>query len=169
MYIALVVCLCVFQVPIPSFNLWSTDAAPEVLHPRPTWRDATTREGRRCPRVPPRLATWLFIFFGQSCFGTPQQNFAPPWISMLHVAWHLQPLPSIGLLSPNTTSVPRYTLLLLLLHAIAVSVWFPKKKKKGERKNYCSGVFHVALNILEMKRSNFLDFFFFFLRLSSLK
>ena len=38
----------------------------------------------------------------------------------------------------------------------------PKKKKKGERKNYCSGVFHVALNILEMKRSNFLDFFFFF-------
>ena len=63
MYIALVVCLCVFQVPIPGFNLWSTDVAPEVLHPRPMWRDAATREGRRCPRVPPRLATWLFIFF----------------------------------------------------------------------------------------------------------
>ena len=38
----------------------------------------------------------------------------------------------------------------------------PKKKKKGERKNYCSGVFHFALNILEMKRSNFLDIIFYF-------
>ena len=38
------------------------------------------------------------------------------------------------LLSPNTASVPRYTLLLLLLHAIAVSLFGSKKKKKEKGK-----------------------------------
>ncbi|KAK4580796.1 hypothetical protein RGQ29_024442 [Quercus rubra] len=37
-------------------NLGSTDAAPEVPHPRPTRPDAATRRGRRCPRVRPRPA-----------------------------------------------------------------------------------------------------------------
>ena len=39
--------------------LWSTDAAPEVPHPRPTRRDVATRRGRRCPCVQPRPATWI--------------------------------------------------------------------------------------------------------------
>ena len=37
-------------------ELGSTDAAPEVPHPRPTRRDAATRRGRRCSRVRPRSA-----------------------------------------------------------------------------------------------------------------
>ena len=41
------------------------DAAPEVPHPRWTWRDAATREGRRCLRVRPHHATWLFCFFSR--------------------------------------------------------------------------------------------------------
>ena len=39
--------------------LGSTDAAPEVPHPRPTRRDVETRRGRRCLRVRPRRATWI--------------------------------------------------------------------------------------------------------------
>ena len=39
-----------------SKNLGSTDAAPEVPHPRRTRPDAATRRGRRCPRVRPRPA-----------------------------------------------------------------------------------------------------------------
>ena len=40
-------------------NLGSTDAAPEVPHPRRTRPDAATRRGSRCPRVRPRRATWI--------------------------------------------------------------------------------------------------------------
>ena len=40
-------------------ELGSTDAAPEVPHPRPTRRDAATHRGRRCPRVRPRHAMWF--------------------------------------------------------------------------------------------------------------
>ena len=39
-----------------SLLLGSTDAAPEVPHPRPTRPDAATRRGRRCPRVRQRPA-----------------------------------------------------------------------------------------------------------------
>ena len=46
-------------------GLWSTDAAPEVLHPRPTRRDKATLEGRRCLRVRPRCATWFSLFFSR--------------------------------------------------------------------------------------------------------
>ena len=66
MYIALVVCLCVFQVHVPGFNLWSTDEALVVPHLRPMQWDAATREGRHCPRVWPRLAAschMAFYFF----------------------------------------------------------------------------------------------------------
>ena len=65
-------------------------------------------------------------------------------------------------LSKHCLSSTVHAFVLVIACYSCLSVWFPKKKKKGERKNYCSGVFHVALNILEMKRSNFLDFFFFF-------
>ena len=36
---------------INDVNLGCTDAAPRPVHPRLTWRDAATREGRRKPRV----------------------------------------------------------------------------------------------------------------------
>ena len=42
-------------------KLESTDAAPEVPHPRPTWRDAGRGVRRGCPRVGPRLR--FFFFF----------------------------------------------------------------------------------------------------------
>ena len=34
-------------------------------HPRPTWRDKATLEGRRCLRVRPRCATWFSLFFSR--------------------------------------------------------------------------------------------------------
>ena len=40
-------------------HLGSTNAAPEAPHQHPTRRGAATRRGRRCPRVPPRRATWI--------------------------------------------------------------------------------------------------------------
>ena len=49
-----------------TFYLWSTDAAPEVPHPRPTRRDAATLEGCRCLRVRPCHATWFFCFLADS-------------------------------------------------------------------------------------------------------
>ena len=65
-HISSLTCLCALCVSasLPflfSFNLWSTDAAPEVLvpHLRLTRRDGVTRRGRRCPCVPPRRATWI--------------------------------------------------------------------------------------------------------------
>ena len=63
MYIALVVCLCVFQVPVPGFNLWSTDEALVVPHLRPMQWDAATREGRHCPRVWPHPAASCHVAF----------------------------------------------------------------------------------------------------------
>ena len=43
--------------------LESTDAAPEVPHPRPTWRDAGRSVRRGCPRVRPCLH--FFFFFSR--------------------------------------------------------------------------------------------------------
>ena len=71
-----------------SSNLWSTDAAPEVPHPRLMQRDAATREGRRCPRVQLRHAKWFFfliffIFIANSCrSGSNSGWFALNWADL---------------------------------------------------------------------------------------
>ena len=104
-----------------------------------------------CPAASCHMAFYFFwtelLWYTSTKLRSSMDLYATRGVTLTTVAvdWHL--------LSPNTASVPRYTLLFLLLHAIAVSLFgSQKKKKKGERKNYCSGVFHVALNILEMKR-----------------
>ena len=56
--------------PCASFHLGSTDAAPEVPHPRPTRRDVATRRGRRCPRVRPcPTASGHVVFTDASRYG----------------------------------------------------------------------------------------------------
>ena len=47
-------------------HLESTDAAPEVPHPRPTRRDAGHGVRRGCPRVGPSLGFFFFFFFSDS-------------------------------------------------------------------------------------------------------
>ena len=59
-------------------GLWSTDAAPEVPHSRPSRRGEATLEGRRCLRVRPHCATWFSLFFS---------HFAPTrlWLGLICV------------------------------------------------------------------------------------
>ena len=47
-------------------HLGSTDAAPEVPHPRSTLRDAASRRGRRYPSVRPRPAASCHVIFADS-------------------------------------------------------------------------------------------------------
>ena len=60
-----------------THSLWSTDVAPEVSHPRPTRRDAATREGRRCPRIRPHPAASCHVAF--SFFKPTWVDVAPTW------------------------------------------------------------------------------------------
>ena len=58
-------------------HLGSTDAAPKVPLPCPTRRDAATRIGRRCPRVPPHPATSCHM--DSTWFSSTRADTASTW------------------------------------------------------------------------------------------
>ena len=53
---------CLFGIHWVMPHLWSTDAAPEVPHLRPTWRRARDAAAHVSGCVTPRHNTWLFFF-----------------------------------------------------------------------------------------------------------
>ena len=77
--------------------LESTDAAPEVPHPRPTRRDAGRGVRRGCPRVGPRLRFFFFFFFSR--IRADSARFAPIRLDSCRIGFDSR---RIGLIRPKS-------------------------------------------------------------------